>query len=187
MDWQNIERLLERAKRGEAGARDQFFKLLYPYVLEQAKRGMVWRQEAEDLAQEVMLAVLLQFDRLRPGQLPQWLSGTIGHKIVDRMHIEQRREEALTRCRENIVAVAGQRGLRPDATYRAQELRLLLQEILAELKTKDRELLSILLEGATEKEMKRKLGDICGGTLYARVHRLRIKLRQRLRRPTFRS
>jgi RNA polymerase sigma-70 factor (ECF subfamily) len=89
--------VLARLQRDDAGAWERFVGLYRPLVLHWCKQAGVDGSDAEDVAQEVFLAVsggLPQFERQREGSFRTWLRGITRHKLADHYRRRQRQPAA---------------------------------------------------------------------------------------------
>src|SRR5262249_55206390 len=88
--------LLERVRVQDPDAWKRVVCLYGPLVLSWCQRWGVPREDAQDVLQEVFLAVstgLAEFQRERTGGFRSWVRGITRHKVLD-YHRRQRRQPA---------------------------------------------------------------------------------------------
>jgi RNA polymerase sigma-70 factor, ECF subfamily len=89
--------LLQRVRVREALAWERLLRLYRPLVLHWCLRGGARTEDADDVAQEVFLAVAAgveQFQRQREGGFRSWIRGITRHKLLDFYRQRGRHPEA---------------------------------------------------------------------------------------------
>lgn len=180
-----LERLfLRRLQRGEPRAFRELVQKHQDRVFSMSLRMLGDRREAEDLSQEVFLAVHRHIPRFR-GQcrLSTWLYRITRNHCLNRLkYLEKRESEELTDANQRgesaaeaelpLVAQAD----RPDRALLGAEERHQVHAALQRLSTEHR-LLVVLrdIEGLSYEEIAR-IADVPEGTVKSRLHRARAAL-----------
>ena len=127
--------LLDKVKQGDSAGWLQLTDLYRPLVLWWCRRRVARREDAEDIAQEVLATVLTHvgaFDRQRPGSFRAWLKAITQFKIQEYWKGIRNQpvaaggsdaKEALDRLPERFVDSS-------DATEEVSERRILLHSAL---------------------------------------------------------
>lgn len=146
------------------------------------------RAEAEDVAQEVFIAVFKTIDTFREeSRFSTWLYRvTVNHcknriKYLARRHDRKRDELDETQHSESVQASTSH-PRRPDHALEGLELERVMQEAIAELDEDQRTL--VILRDVEELSIE-EISEITGwpdGTIKSRLHRARLTLRKRLSR-----
>ncbi len=134
-------------------------------------------EEARDVAQEALVRLWQNRRKVEETGAKSWLLTTAHHLCIDRLRRQQRRPELPAETARE----TGQ-DERPDPFHRAAstETGRAIGTALAALGPRDRAaVLMREVEGMTYREMARVLG-IPLGTVKARLHRARERLRERL-------
>lgn len=123
--------LLVRVGGRDSVAWDRLLTLYRPLVLDWCRQGGLSCADAEDVAQEVFLAVsagLISFQRHREGSFRAWVRGITRHKLLD--HARRSRRQVLaaggTDAHEQIQSLPDP----VDATQDAHETSLLYRRAL---------------------------------------------------------
>ena len=167
--------LLQRVGRGDRDAFQAIYACYGARVLAMVRRQVVVRQLAEELVQDVFVAVWLGARGYREdmGDPEQWLLGMARHKLQDHWRQVRRLVEAMG-------SHAAQAKTKP-RTLDA-DLRLALQEALAGLPVEQRSVLDLIYRrGMTFAEAARALG-VPRGTVKSRVHAALLTLRNLFQR-----
>jgi RNA polymerase sigma-70 factor (ECF subfamily) len=170
------ERVLAAIRRGEV---DKFRLVVREYGL--LVRGYLaarlrHQDEADDLAQEVFLIAYEKLDACDPAKFVPWLLGIARNQLRNHWRARARREDALTRFREEVSGV-----VEPDleaATERfspAQIERLL--HCIALLPDRLRRIVRAGLDGARSEALAEELG-ITRNALYQARFRAHAALRK---------
>lgn len=125
-----ISALVIAARGGDASAWDALFDHFHPVVMRYAAARLGEREAAEDITQEVFVAVVQSIGRLRDTSRPAiegWLLRITAHKVADRIR-RLRRERRLQPQRDS-VADAGEVAL---TRLTASEMRVALERLSAE-------------------------------------------------------
>lgn len=172
----------ERAFRELVDAhRDRVFNITY--------RMLGNRAEAEDVAQEVFIAVFKTIDSFREeSKFSTWLYRVaVNHcknriKYLARRHERDRDELDEASPSANNASFGPTKGVRPDRALEGAQMEVLLQEAIASLDEEHREV--VILRDVEELSIE-EICDITGlpdGTVKSRLHRARAALRKKLAR-----
>lgn len=177
-------RLLRRIRRGDERA---FAQLVYQYqdrVYGLCLRMLGNPEEAEDLAQEIFVAVYQHIDRFRAeAQLSTWIFKVARNRCLNRLKYLGRRAHKRRDGLEDVGEgrlhdAAASTPVRPDLHYDGQELQSVLQEALLELPDEQRMLVLLRdVDGLSYDEIAR-VCELPGGTVKSRIHRARQTLAQ---------
>lgn len=183
------EALAQRAAQGDAGAFDALVTLFSNRVFAVAFRMLGDRAEAEDLSQEVFVALYHALPTFRgESRLSTWIYRITRNRCLNRMKFLKRRHVGSHADLDDPVVARGvsdpetdSRGARdPDKKLEGRELRDLLEKHLRELPEEQRTLVILRdLEDLSYEE----IADITGlplGTVKSRLHRARVELSSRL-------
>jgi len=149
------------------------------------------RAEAEDVAQEVFIAVFKTIETFRgDSKFSTWLYRvTVNHcknriKYLARRHERDRDElDETTNGQHGAVGAIGGPGPRaPDHALEAQQMETLIQEAIAELDEEQR--IVVVLRDVEDLSIEEicKITDLPDGTVKSRLHRARLVLRKKLQR-----
>jgi RNA polymerase sigma factor (sigma-70 family) len=150
----------------------------YEAPLQRIVRGVVGDEaEAEDVAQDAILAAYLNLDRLRnPAAFSSWLYG-IGLNLA-RMRVRSRRRAVSF---DDVAGSAADAEPTPQQAIEAAELFSLVRASLEGLPDGQRDVVLLYYyEGLTCQEIAALLG-LSTGSVRVRLHRARGRLRDRLR------
>ena len=168
--------LVERAKRGDAGAYEQ---------LMQAYQGIAFRTaylitgsaaDAEEAAQDGFVKAFYALRRFRSGALLRpWLLQIVGNEARNRRRSSARRAELALRAAGE--RTSGDAAPSPEAAVFASASRALLLEAVKRLRDEERLVVSCrYFLDLSEDETARALG-IRPGTVKSRLHRALARLR----------
>ncbi|MEV8611154.1 sigma-70 family RNA polymerase sigma factor [Amycolatopsis sp. NPDC051373] len=170
-------RLVAAAVAGDRAAVAELVKFLRPFVLRYCRGRLGMRGAdggAEDCAQEVLLAVLVELPRYRyetDSFLP-FVFGIAGHKVAD----EFRRR---SRNRADPVADAGDEDSPGPDEFAQTDSRLQIEELLGHLPPEQRELLTLrVVLGYSAEETAAALGLPSAVAVRVSQHRALTKLRR---------
>jgi len=149
------------------------------------------RAEAEDVAQEVFIAVFKTIETFRgDSKFSTWLYRVaVNHcknriKYLARRHDRDRDElDETTNVQHGAVGAIGGPGPRaPDHALEAQQMETLIQEAIAELDEEQR--IVVVLRDVEDLSIEEicKITDLPEGTVKSRLHRARLVLRKKLQR-----
>ena len=149
------------------------------------------RAEAEDVAQEVFIAVFKTIETFRgDSKFSTWLYRVaVNHcknriKYLARRHDRDRDElDESTNGQHGAVGAIGGPGPRaPDHALEAQQMETLIQEAIAELDEEQR--IVVVLRDVEDLSIEEicKITDLPDGTVKSRLHRARLVLRKKLQR-----
>ncbi len=166
-----MDDLIARWVAGEDAAAEELYRTYYGRVKEFLKHRGFRAQDAEDLAQEAMIAGL---DGLRAGKKPdhltKWLYGVARNLSKNRtvLHLENDLdpEDPEQRTARSLVI--------------RREMDDLLRRTLNSLTAKEREIIDLYhRSGLTQKEIAERL-DLPPDAVHARFQRARLRLREAL-------
>ena len=163
-------RLLDHVASGNRAAFEGFYHCYGPRVMAMVRRHVAVPALAEELVQEVFVAVWLGARNYRSemGDPEQWLVGITRHKLQDHW----RRLRGILRT---LHAQAGP--MRVGAPMPDSDLRLTVEEALSHLPAAHRQLVDLIYQdGFTFREAARALG-VPVGTVKSRVHGALLALR----------
>lgn len=162
--------------------RDRVFNITY--------RMLGNRAEAEDVAQEVFIAVFKTIDQFREeSKFSTWLYRvTVNHcknriKYLARRHDRDRDELDETSQQANgAVNGAPVRAAQPDRALASAQMEKLLQEAIASLDEDQREV--IILRDVEDLSIEEicEITKLPDGTVKSRLHRARLVLRKKMQR-----
>ena len=162
--------LLQRVGQGDRDAFQDFYASYGARVMAMVRRQVVVQQLAEELVQDVFVAVWLGAHGYREdmGDPEPWLLGITRHKLQDHW----RRMRGLVEAMGSHAQQAQVKTRVPDA-----DLRLAVEEALTTLPIEQRCVLDLIYQrGLTFTETARALG-VPRGTVKSRVHAALLTLR----------
>ena len=167
--------LLARVRAGEAAAFDELVRLHLGRVFAITYRVLGQREDAEDVTQEVFLAVLEKIDSYDPARpFDPWL-----HRIAINRAINARKARAL-RHTEAVPDSTPALGDQPDAAAARAEERERLARAMLELTERQQLIVRLFdLEGFSSVEIGSMLG-MSDGTVRWHLHQARERLRRAL-------
>jgi RNA polymerase sigma-70 factor, ECF subfamily len=162
--------------------RDRVFNITY--------RMLGNRAEAEDVAQEVFIAVFKTIDQFREeSKFSTWLYRvTVNHcknriKYLARRH-DRDKDELDETSQQTNGAVTGVpvRAAQPDKALASAQMEKLLQEAIAALDPEQRQV--VILRDVEELSIEEicEITDLPDGTVKSRLHRARLVLRKKMQR-----
>lgn len=177
-----LEAVVLRAGQGERSALEQVLAIVHPMVVKYcrvrlgvADRG---RWSAEDVAQEICLAVALALPRYRNEGKPfmAFVYGIAAHKVADAHRSLKRTDaEICVDAPESVCADTG-----PEQHMLELDASLRMNELLAILPERDREILFLrVVVGLSGEETAAALGCTAGAVRVAQ-HRALAKLKARI-------
>jgi RNA polymerase sigma-70 factor (ECF subfamily) len=179
--------LIERLRRRDEAAFNQFVLRYQERVFRLLLRMLGDRAEAEDLAQEVFISVFKSIDGFRgDSQLSTWVYRVAANHCRNRIKYLSRRRKQLTHDfdeqlgEESDGQASQERPQAPDRLLEARQTEHLLQQGLLTLDEEQRELI-VLRE--VEHLSYEEIMSITGypeGTVKSRLHRARAALREYL-------
>lgn len=176
--------LVARLATGDAGALEQLYDRYARPAYSLARRVTGDATFAEEVVQEVFLAVWRQPERFRPerGGFAAWLLAAVHHKAVDAV----RREESVRRRTQALQAVEGldassaPTGTHPEDVVEAKLRGERVRSALSELPLSQREALTLAYYGGYTQREIATLTNTPLGTVKTRMHRAMTNLRQTL-------
>lgn len=165
--------LVARVRAGEASAFDELARLHLGRVFAIVYRVLGQREDAEDVTQEVFLAVLEKIDTYDPRRpFAPWI-----HRIAMNRAINARKARGLRRTDE-IPESAAAPGDEPDVAAAKAEERERLARAMLELPERQRLIVRLFdLEGFSSVEIGSMLG-MADGTVRWHLHQARERLRR---------
>ena len=173
----SARQLLQRVGQGDRDAFQEFYASYGARVMAMVRRHVVVRQLAEELVQDVFVAVWLgaRWYREDMGDPEPWLLGITRHKLQDHW----RGMRGLMKAMGSHARQAQVKPRMPDA-----DLRLAVEEALGSLPAEQRCVLDLIYQrGLTFAETARALG-LPRGTVKSRVHAALVTLRTMFPRST---
>jgi RNA polymerase sigma-70 factor (ECF subfamily) len=174
-DSSPFDSLLKATRAGDAQAKERLFELIAEFVFSHAKKQVLNHHDAQDLTQEVLRTVWERIDTVPVSRVEGWLCEVMRHKIghhLRRKKFEKRLFEPLS---DEVRARPDHVNKQPDVIYNIEEFESLLERLWPTFNPDEQQTLSLLKEGVAQQEIIQRLG-IPAGTLYNRIHRLRMKL-----------
>ena len=163
--------LLERVANGDRDAFHAFYDCYGARVMAMVRRQVAARQLAEELVQDVFVAVWLSARGYREemGDPERWLFGITRHKLQDHW----RRLRGIAKA-----MAAHMEQARLEARMGDSDLRLIIEDALSGLPAEHRRLLDLIYQdGLTFAEAARAL-RVPQGTVKSRVHAALLTLRE---------
>lgn len=134
-------------------------------------------EEARDVAQEALVRLWQNSDRVHNGSARAWLLRTTRNLCIDRIRRRRTRPEV---DEGQAISLPGDPGPGPERLAASSELGRTLHRALEKIQPRDRALVLMReVEGLTYDEMAGAMG-LPLGTLKAALHRAREKLRREL-------
>jgi RNA polymerase sigma-70 factor (ECF subfamily) len=160
----------------------QFEALVKPHLTKLyrlAYRLTNQRDDAEDLVQEVLLAVYPRLEEMQDIEMPgSWLSRILYRKFVDQYRRQKRSPIDYTDDDQNIYDSAMDTAMQPAERLNSSQTQSMLNMALNKLNEDQRVLIMLHdVEGYTLQEIAEML-DTSIGTLKSRISRARTKLRE---------
>ncbi len=171
------EQLIEALKAGQTEALGEIYDRYVSLVYNLALRLLRNANEAEDLTQEIFIALPRLYDGKR-GSLGTFLSMVTRSRAIDRLRKRNNRKQILTRW-QNCLSPTVTESV-PFEQAAMAERRAQVQEALAQLPEKHRRVLELsYYEGLSQSEISQHLG-IPLGTVKSWARRGLLKLEQNL-------
>ena len=179
MIWNELTKVVERARSGDRSAYGELVERFQPAVYAVALARLRNPAEAQELTQEVFVHGMTKLDQLRdPHCFAGWL-----RQITVRMAINRlTRRGPLQRVESEILDNAEASGSDPVEALVKAEQAAELYKALEQLKPVDRAtLVAFYIRGRSLKQMAREF-ETPVGTIKRRLHVARNRLRQQLER-----
>ena len=173
---EDIGELAVEAKGGGDAAVEKLVRVAAPMVRRWALVQTGEAAAADDVAQEVLIRMVVQLGRLRrPERIGAWLYAATRHAAAD-LFRRRRREPSADADSARLVSSAPG----PQEQRASHELRTLMATLFRALPRRQREVLDLVeLQGMTAPEAGGLLG-IRAGTVRANLFKARANLRKRL-------
>ena len=134
--------------------------------------------EAQDVAQEALFRLWQYRDRVRQDGVRLWLMRTVRNLCIDR--IRKRKVRSEVDEGDDVVAIEADGSPGPERMTESGQLGNMIEQALAELSPHDRSVVILReVQGLTYDEIAGIL-ELPLGTLKARLHRARERLRRKL-------
>lgn len=170
--WNRILEACRAEGGGDKRLLEVAFEHFHPMVFQIAHRMTGDALDADDLTQEVFLALLAQLKTLDHAKLPGWLKRVARNKALERIRASSRRDARLERLRAIQTQLHG-RTEDPTALQ-----AMMVWDILHALPVEERSVIVLLyVEGCTATEATELLG-ISSATMYRRCERARARIRE---------
>ncbi len=178
--------LIERLKRRDEAAFNQFVILYQERVFRLVLRMIGDRAEAEDLAQEVFISIFKAIEGFRgDSQLSTWVYRVASNHCRNRIKYLVRRRRKFTHDFDEEAGEEGavgshapERPVAPDRLLEAQQTEFLLQQGLLTLDEEQRELIVLREVEHLSYEEIMAITGLPEGTVKSRLHRARAALRE---------
>jgi RNA polymerase sigma-70 factor (ECF subfamily) len=174
-DSSPFDALLKATRAGDAQAREQLFELVSKFVFSHVKKQVLDHHDAQDLAQDVSRTVWERIDEVPVGRVEGWLCEVIRHKIGHHLRRKKFEKRLFDPLSDEVLVRPDHVNTQPDVIYEIKEFESLLEQLGPTLNPDEQQILSLLKEGVAQQEIIQRLG-IPAGTLYSRIHRVRMKL-----------
>jgi RNA polymerase sigma-70 factor (ECF subfamily) len=188
------ERLVERLKRRDEAAFNEFVRRYKAQVFRLVVRMLNDRAEAEDVAQEVFVTVFKSIDSFRgDSKLSTWLYRVATNHCKNRIKYLERRARGRNRefdevaehdTVESATMNPSAQIPRPDQQAEAHQMEAIVRAAIAELDEEQRELVILRdVENLSYEELQQITG-LPEGTVKSRLHRARLALARAVQRAT---
>ena len=186
----NEERLVIRAKEGDARAFDSLVQRFQKAVFYTILKIVRDRHLADDLTQEVFIKVFKGMVKLeKPASFPSWLLRMASNRAIDSLRKQKRRRERVFLV-EDLSRIQDEEGSRASLSHglgeaetreRARTLERKLAQAIDELPLKQRKVLLLALDGKMKQEEIAEVLRLPKGTVKSRLHHARKFLAAKLR------
>ena len=176
MDGATEQTLVARAATGDARALDDLLADVRPAVLRYCLARLGRREAADDVTQEVCLAVIDALPRYRDQGKPflAYAFGIASHKVADHQRSAARQR---TVSDEALLALADDADTPEQAALRSDDARR-AHELLEQLPPASRELLLLRVAGGLSAEETGAVLDMSPGAVRVAQHRALTRLRE---------
>jgi RNA polymerase sigma-70 factor, ECF subfamily len=174
--------LIERIRKGERAAFMQFYDRFSPLLFSVAARVLSDRKEAEDVLQEVMLAIWNKSGDYDPalGRLSSWAVVLTRNRALDRLRARTRRLRLIEEVALMTDAPDDGAGASAGDVIHGRERAEKLRSALTELPPDQRTAIELaFFAGLSQSDIATRL-TLPLGTVKARIRRGMLRLRERL-------
>ena len=173
--------LLQRLRRGDAGAAQKLVQSYHPEIFRLALSILDDPAEAEDIAQDVFIAALDALDSYRgDSALKTWLF-SITVNVCRRRWRQRKARERLLQVLKAVIPLLGTRSVQPEADLVARESQAELWQAVGNLGEKYQFPLILFYEHEMPVAEIAQVLDIPIGTVLSRLHTARRRLAVTLR------
>lgn len=174
--------LVVKAQQGELSAFEALLMRYQKRVFYMILRVVGERFLADDITQEVFIKVHGALPRLKnPEHFQGWLFRIAINRAIDRKRSAKRESESCFLLDE-FLTVAGPEGEESNKKVELDEMQTAIQEAIATLPDRQREVLSMTMDKNLSQEEIADVMDVPVGTVKSRLHHARKTLKEKLRR-----
>ena len=174
--------LIERIRSGDRAAFMQFYDRFSPLLFSVAARVLSDRKEAEDVLQEVMLAIWNKSGEYDPalGRLSSWAVVLTRNRALDRLRARTRRLRLIEEVALMTDGPEDGAGASAGEVIHGRERAEILRSALGELPPDQRTAIELaFFAGLSQSDIATRL-TLPLGTVKARIRRGMLRLRERL-------
>ena len=176
------EDLFDALRRGDEYALAKFLPPLRARLIHLAKDRLVGEELAEEVVQETLSTLWEKRETVSDAEhLLPFLFQILRNKIGNTYLTSRRQRRARRAGTDPAEALAGSEPQQPELVVAAHELKSILASAVdrcaAEHETFG-QILRLLQEGRSPKEIQGQFGDVSMGTVHSRIHRARKRLKQ---------
>ena len=178
----NDSELIERIRNGERAAFMEFYDRFSPLLFSVAARVLSDRKEAEDILQEVMLAIWNKSGEYDPalGRLSSWAVVLTRNRALDRLRARTRRLRLIEEVALMTDGPEDGAGASAGDVIHGRERAEILRSALTELPPDQRTAIELaFFAGLSQSDIATRLA-LPLGTVKARIRRGMLRLRERL-------
>ena len=175
-------KLIERIQRGDERAFALLVRTYQDRVFSLSVRMLGSREEAEDLAQEIFVAIHKNIASFRAeAQLSTWIYRVTRNRCLNRLKYLSRRSQGLSSPLETVPdrrlnELSGRAPLRPDHHLEGRQLQNVLEDCLTTIPEEQRMLLLLRDVDDLSYDEIAQIHELPVGTVKSRLHRARAAL-----------